>query len=80
MPWIGPMDRINYFFNINKPYEKNNNISNTELWINANLNIIPIVIILNIYCLWKINNKTSCTVNYKKFNLKNVYRNFISKK
>jgi hypothetical protein len=62
-PWTSPSNRIEYFFYINQSYENtNDNINNTLLWINGNrLNVI-LILLLNMYCLWKISsgNADSC--------------------
>ena len=79
--WISPIDRISYLFNINKPYKLfSSNKNNTELWMNGSISLITIIILLNVYCLWKISSGTSC-IPIIGFNIfkQNSRRNYFKK-
>ena len=80
-PWNSPEHRISYLFDINKSYEQTNefiNKSNSDLWMNGNIIIVNIIIVLHIYCLWKISTGTSCIpiTSFKN----NLRRNYLKKK
>lgn len=78
-PWTPPYDRFVYFFDINRSYEKkcSENKNTSEIWMNGNLTVITIVILLNIYCLWKINTGSSCIPKsgYGKIDFIKAFRN-----
>uniref|UniRef100_A0A6C0JNW7 PLOD1-3-like GT domain-containing protein n=1 Tax=viral metagenome TaxID=1070528 RepID=A0A6C0JNW7_9ZZZZ len=60
--WGGNIYIFKYIFDINTPFEKKHNvdITDSERWIQFNTKVIFPVILLNLYCLWKINKSTLC--------------------
>lgn len=54
--WIGPFTRCNYLLFLDSKY-KGNNKNETLSWMDGNMITVFIIILLNCYCLFKINNK-----------------------
>jgi hypothetical protein len=63
-PFYGEIDRLGYMFKLDKPYKKYygdcKKYNTTKLWMDGNIITVIIVILLNIYCVWKISTGTSC--------------------
>jgi hypothetical protein len=53
--WTGPFDRINYFLKPEKQYVESR--GTTKSWIEANKSSCLIIILANIYCLYKMHKK-----------------------
>ena len=80
--WVNPFSRIYYFFNIDKLYEGNyDNPNVSDIWMNSSIPKITMIILLNIYCLWKISTGTSCIkpTNYNIFNWGSTRKSFKKK-
>jgi hypothetical protein len=54
--WTGPIDRIVYFFKTEKPYIKSKKWT-TQDWIDGNKLTCILIIVLNVYCLFKMRTK-----------------------
>ena len=60
--WGGNIYIFKYVFDINTQFEKKHdiNITDSERWMRFNTKVIFAVILLNFYCLWKINKGAPC--------------------
>ena len=68
--WNSTLERISYFFNVERPYETHSiNINKTEKWMDSNIIVMFIFAILNMYCLlWTTTTGTYC-ISKKGFKL-----------
>jgi hypothetical protein len=61
-PWSGPNERFLYFLDLEKPYVKKatENANYTHLWMEGNKITVILILLLNIYCSWKIYRGDVC--------------------
>jgi hypothetical protein len=76
--WKGLPHRLFYFSDLKSSYDSKNIINPSQAWIDGNRINIIIIILLNIYCLWKINKGTTCIRKngYGKLDFNKIIRKF----
>jgi hypothetical protein len=76
--WKGLPHRLFYFLDLKSSYTSDNIKNPSEEWMKGNRINIIIIILLNIYCLWKINRGTTCIRKngYGKIDFNKIIRKF----